>query len=774
MTMDDRELLLEGGVAGHLNHLYDNRDLTYNKIAKILSAASSGKLMGTEKTDGYNIYLGYVDGQPRAARNKGDMSRGGMTLEDLMNRTFQGGEKARTAYVSAFQAYKQAVDSFSPEQTESIFGPGGEIFYNTEIQGPVAPNVINYDENIIAIHRGGHKRFDIETNSVIDIDVGESSKALDAAIDQFEQATVDTDFRVERTAVLKLRALESDSHLKIALEKLKAVGLEGSTTIEEFLERKIAEKVDETFSYYENALKQGIIDRVMKKEGHPDLRSIYRALPKEERPKVRDFVGEGNKLLSDAIFPIEDAIHDFAVEMLRGLESIYILNNEQELNRLRAEIENAIKAIQTYTGPGQEEAQDILYKQLSKIKHHDNVSTAAEGFVFEHEGVMYKFTGNFAPMNQLLGLYKWGRGKVPAIKDWQAEADIGGEDKAPSVSPPVTRIVAVVPGAFKPPHRGHLDMVKHYSTLTDEVIVMVSTLSRKTPSGKDVTIEDALKIWDLYIKSANLANVTIKTSENASPVRAAYEFVEKDAQSGDQVMLGTSTKGGDQSRFAKSVQDYAKEGVVVLDPMEFAFDPIGEELSASDFRAALESGENLERFLPQNVDAGQIMDIFGLTEPNDEQSIGAEELYEMINQLMGERNVGVRMVDPQKQSPRKADHSRMKARITRTGPNKDDGGGEGITLAGVERPLSAPPMGERRELKETSGAAGGGALQGTPGAGSGPWLGLRDEKDSKFGTIRRPKSSEKERKSMIREEDEIVEEVMNYLLKTVASLEKKR
>ena len=75
-----------GGVAGHLSHLYDNRNLTFNKMAEILQKAASGELVGTEKTDGYNIYIGYVDGRPRAARNKGDMSRGGMTLKDLIDR----------------------------------------------------------------------------------------------------------------------------------------------------------------------------------------------------------------------------------------------------------------------------------------------------------------------------------------------------------------------------------------------------------------------------------------------------------------------------------------------------------------------------------------------------------------------------------------------------------------------------------------------------------------------------------------------------------------
>ena len=92
-----KDLLLEGGVGGHLMHLYDNPEMTFNKISKILYQASSGELEGTEKTDGFNIYLGAKDGQARAARNKGDMAKGGMTLDDLVAREFQGGEEVRKA-----------------------------------------------------------------------------------------------------------------------------------------------------------------------------------------------------------------------------------------------------------------------------------------------------------------------------------------------------------------------------------------------------------------------------------------------------------------------------------------------------------------------------------------------------------------------------------------------------------------------------------------------------------------------------------------------------
>ena len=116
-----KELLLEGGVAGHLAHLYDNRSLTFNKMAKNLSMASSGELEGTEKTDGFNVYLGFKDGEARAARNKTNMRDGGMNAAALSAREFKGGEAIRRAYLDAFDSFESAVASLNPQEKEAIF-----------------------------------------------------------------------------------------------------------------------------------------------------------------------------------------------------------------------------------------------------------------------------------------------------------------------------------------------------------------------------------------------------------------------------------------------------------------------------------------------------------------------------------------------------------------------------------------------------------------------------------------------------------------------------
>ena len=238
-----------GGVAGGMAHLYNDPTLTFNDIKKILSAASQGEIQGTEKTDGYNIYLGYVNGRARAARNKGDMAKGGMDFALLAAREFKGGPQVRKVYLDAFRAYQKALASLSEKELAAIFGEDGEIFYNTEIQGPSASNVVNYDANVLSIHPTGHKKYNKETNQLELVDTSANLSVLNKAIDRFEEELQDEEFKVRQTAALKLNKLDSDYDLNIALNKMEKAGFSGNMTIEEYLEANILEYLNQKLAY---------------------------------------------------------------------------------------------------------------------------------------------------------------------------------------------------------------------------------------------------------------------------------------------------------------------------------------------------------------------------------------------------------------------------------------------------------------------------------------------------------------------------------------------
>ena len=153
-------LLLEGGLYGHLNHLYDNPDLSFGEIKKIFDTASSGELQGTEKTDGQNLFISYSvkDGKAKAARNKGNIKTGGMDAMQLASKFADRGALEK-AFVDSFDAFEKVIRQLSPEEQREIFGEDANIFYNAEIMDPANPNVINYDTRSLVIHQKGHSEF---------------------------------------------------------------------------------------------------------------------------------------------------------------------------------------------------------------------------------------------------------------------------------------------------------------------------------------------------------------------------------------------------------------------------------------------------------------------------------------------------------------------------------------------------------------------------------------------------------------------------------------
>ena len=629
-------LLTEGGVAGHMNHLYDNPDLTFRKMKEIFQAASNGELKGTEKTDGQNLQLSYdiQTSTARAARNKGNIKDGGMDAAGLAAK-FGGRGALETAFTEAFAAFEETVGNLSIEEREEIFGPNTNVYYNAEVQDPRAANLINYDLPTLTIHRVGHNEYDRETGQATDRDVSKNARKLAAALDRVQGEREEGRFFVQMNAIRRLEALSDDAAANLAIARLEKVisdeGISDNQTVGEYVVSRVERMVDEKV-LLPDLVKIELMKRIFKEEG-ANIRNVLKMVSKDDAgtiAAIRELVDGAGKLKFLAIAPVEDIVHDFSVEMLKGLHSAFILDNEAEVVRLRAETQKAIQAIETSDS---EEAMEILAKQMGKLKDVEGVSTAAEGFVFDYDDVTYKFTGNFAPMNQLLGLFKYGRGNVPPLQKLD-------EEEVEIVD--AQRTVALVPGAFKPPHKGHLEMVQHYAEMADRVVIMVSPLARKTPSGKQVGFEASKAIWDIYLRDAGLADkVDVIRAPVNSPVLATYQFVEnKDdspelAQPGDRVIPGCSTKGGDEDRFKANFEKYAREGVQIVDPLECAFVASGDALSASDFRAAIDaSSMDLERFVPDGTNPQEVLSVLGV-EPGAEESM-METLLRLVEKAVDE------------------------------------------------------------------------------------------------------------------------------------------
>lgn len=165
---------------------------------------------------------------------------------------------------------------------------------------------------------------------------------------------------------------------------------------------------------------------------------------------------------------------------------------------------------------------------------------------------------------------------------------------------PNTETIAMIPGSFKPPHKGHYAMIEHFSNISDRVIVVISEPResiRRTPGGKIITGNDAREILDIYIKAGKLPNIELVTAPQ--PVKWVYDFMAEDTTPGQKILLGVSGKGDDANRYL-GAKKYAPEGVEVEASV---FTDSDLNVSASTIRKVLDSptlGE-INQFLPTHL-----------------------------------------------------------------------------------------------------------------------------------------------------------------------------
>tara|TARA_Y100001938_G_scaffold132224_1_gene190279 strand:+ start:475 stop:2874 length:2400 start_codon:yes stop_codon:yes gene_type:complete len=498
-------ILLEGGVGGHMSHLYDNPRLTFATIKKIMQDAASGELEGTEKTDGQNLFISFSVPEQKAkgARNKSNIKAGGLDVKGLAAK-FKGKGQLEKTFSESLAAFEDVVKSMSKDEQIEIFGPDTNIYYSAEIIDPRSQNVISYDTKTLAIHRNGAE-FDKETGAPITVDVedpnypgsiirapkdvSKNAELLGNLLSAKQDEIKEKNYGVQMDAIKNLQALEDKTALNTALSELEkeisSEGISDNQTIINYVMAKLSNYFTEEGLNLPVELEKKVLEKILLTSpsyryayGYPEkldkewnLGTMAKGLPADQKAKLRDTIGKSKEILAMAIRPIEEIIHDFSVEMIRGLESVFILDNQKELDRQINDLRRAIDAIEKTEHPT---ALAFLDKQMQKLKKVENHSSAAEGFVFDYDGHTYKFTGNFAPMNQLMGLFKYGRKDIPAMEKLEENDQ----------SPAAKRTIAVYPGRFQPMGKHHLQVFKTLQAQhgDDNVYILTSDTTNKERS----------------------------------------------------------------------------------------------------------------------------------------------------------------------------------------------------------------------------------------------------------------------------------------------------
>ena len=226
-----RETLLEiqldeGGLGGHMMHLYDNQDLTFGDMKNVFKLAASGELEEvTEKIDGQNVFFSYdIPTQTlRFSRNKGNIKSGGMQLQDMIAK-WRENPGIGDAFSSAYQVVDKSVQSLGPAAQASIFGPNHNVWYSGEVVAANSPNVINYDRDAFVIHPGGTV-YDSNAKPV-DIDTSANYAALVNVVNQFRDANTGSSWDILEPVLVQMKRMENDAPAQDAIAAVSSIASE--------------------------------------------------------------------------------------------------------------------------------------------------------------------------------------------------------------------------------------------------------------------------------------------------------------------------------------------------------------------------------------------------------------------------------------------------------------------------------------------------------------------------------------------------------------------
>ena len=408
------EQIDEGGLGGHMAHVHEDQDLTFGEIKAIMHQASKGKLEAvTEKLDGQNTFFSY-DPQNglRFARNTENIITGGMGADEIESRWADKPTVAK-AFGKAYKILAAAVAVLSPTARKRIFNDG-KIWYSAEIVGTLNPNVINYDQDAIVFHESGTV-YD-ENGQPLNVDTSKNFATLVANVNRMQNAVKETGWQVLGPVMISLQKLANNEPLEMGLSSLNEFmnrwTMDNEDTlndafhehlIQDYLAQLTAD--DDTKLYIAELISDFNSTLTSKKPALNDL--VEQGLfVKEQYKMVTELIKNGPKLYTKFVEPVRDIIREFAIAMLRGVQSYLILNPDQEIQRLRTKVEAAIQQIKNTRT---EREIEIMHKELSRLRGLDNITSSMEGIAFKYNGKLYKLTGAFAPVNQILGIEKYGR-----------------------------------------------------------------------------------------------------------------------------------------------------------------------------------------------------------------------------------------------------------------------------------------------------------------------------------------------------------------------------
>ena len=402
-------IINEGGAYGHMNHPFDVRmNLSFGDLKAIVNNALDGNLgVVREKTDGQALAISWKNGRLISARNKGHLANAGANAMDINGvATKFGGRGGLTdAYNFAMKDLENAIRGLSQAQKDKIFKEG-KVFVNLEVIWPTSVNVIPYNQALLVFHNA--VEYNEAGNPIGKVDGAES--VLGGMLKQIN-AHVQSKYTIQGPPIVKLpktKELSSQKgKFKGMISKLQSeFGLTDKDGVADYHQAWWENFIVNSKKKISALEKAGLVKRWAF-----DDKSMRVGDIKDDKARAwADGIDKGPKttIMSGNLRKFEDIFLGVGAEVLSFMSSVLTAQPDKALQSMRAELESSANQIMNGGTITQIKKLEKELSRLNAIGGFEKI-VPSEGIVFSYKGNAYKLTGAFAPLNQILGIFKFSR-----------------------------------------------------------------------------------------------------------------------------------------------------------------------------------------------------------------------------------------------------------------------------------------------------------------------------------------------------------------------------
>jgi len=402
-------LIVEGGAYGHMNHPFDiSMNLTFGDLKQIVVRALNGDLdLAREKTDGQALAISWVNGRLVAARNKSHLKNkgvGAMSAGDVA-KNFAGRGALTDAYTFAMKDLSTAVSALSDAQKKKIFKDGA-CFMNLEVIYPKNANVIPYGQNLLVFHG----TFEYDVNGEV---IGENQQAASILAGMIKQVNkhVQSTYTIQGPPMLSLPKSEEltkkqGKYISMISKLQSEYALSDSDGVADYHQAYWANLIDKNAKGLDAQQKIGLVKRWAFGDKGFRIADI-----KDTKIKAwADGIDKKDqaKISKENIMKFEEIFLGVGADVLAFMQSVLTANPSEATKKMRAELGSAIKSLKATGTASQLDKLKIELQRLNSLGGFDKI-VPNEGLVFVYNGNTYKLTGAFAPLNQILGIFKFSR-----------------------------------------------------------------------------------------------------------------------------------------------------------------------------------------------------------------------------------------------------------------------------------------------------------------------------------------------------------------------------